>query len=239
MSLSEQKPLRTFGRRAGRPLSAKQQKLIENLLPKLAVLQNCGSAMHAGALFAGFSEVWLEIGFGGGEHLIAQARRNPDIGFIGCEPFIDGMAKALTAIDDQGVTNVRLHMDDARQVIERLPPKALTRVFILFPDPWPKRRQRKRRLLQPEFLESLARVLAPKAQIRFATDVRSYADEALCIFLEDGRFDWSAKAARDWRAPPGDHIKTRYEAKRLGDIEPVWFDFVFSHDTLPGKADFA
>ncbi|MEL6567412.1 MAG: tRNA (guanosine(46)-N7)-methyltransferase TrmB [Pseudomonadota bacterium] len=227
MSSPEQKPLRTFGRRAGRPLSAKQQNLIENLLPTLAVPMSEPGALDPRTLFSGVEEVWFEIGFGGGEHLIAQAAKHPDVGFIGCEPFVDGMAKSLTGIEAEGLANVRLHMDDARDVLGRLSPGCLSRVFILFPDPWPKRRQQKRRLLQPAFLKALSRVLSGGARIRFATDVRSYADDALCVFLEDGRFEWAAAQASDWRDAPEDHILTRYEAKRLGDIDPVWFDFVF------------
>lgn len=184
--------------------------------------------MDPKCLFSDVSEVWLEIGFGGGEHLVGQARRNPNVGYIGCEPFIDGMAKALTGIEEAGLKNVRLHMEDAREVIDRLTPGSLSRLFILFPDPWPKRRQQKRRLLQPDFLVGLAKVLAPGARVRFATDVRSYADDALMTFLENGRFRWQVGSADDWRVPPTDHITTRYESKQLGDIAPVWFDFVWT-----------
>ena len=179
------------------------------------------------ALFAGAQEIWLEIGFGGGEHLAAQALRHPQVGFIGCEPFIDGVAKLLTAIDKAGIGNIRIHPDDVRELLASLPPGSIHRVFILFPDPWPKPRHHKRRLVQPDFLSELAACLAPGAAVRFATDVRSYADEALVAFLGDGRFDWQASCADDWRKAPPDHVTTRYEEKRLGDIAPVWLDFVF------------
>lgn len=169
--------------------------------------------------------MWLEIGFGGGEHMIGQAARHPDIGFIGCEPFIEGMAKALGQIEDHGLTNIRLHMDDVRPIVSGLAANTLDRVYILFPDPWPKKRQQKRRLIQPDFLSDLARVLKSGGQLRFATDVKSYADEALAHFINHPAFEWQASAADDWRKPPQDHLTTRYESKKLGDCAPVWFDF--------------
>ncbi len=219
----------TFARRGGRKLSNRQAGLIEHLLPEIAVPDAGPATLDPATLFGESAvEVWLEIGFGGAEHLVEQARRNRDVGIIGCEPFMDGVAKALTVIDEQGLGNLRLHMDDARDVIDRLEPACLSRVFILFPDPWPKKRQQKRRLVQPEFLAELARSLRPQAQVRFATDVRSYADDALCAFLEDGRYHWQAAKADDWRTPPADHVRTRYESKRLGDIAPAWFDFLYS-----------
>lgn len=194
-------------------------------MPRLRVPLSAGEPIAPDALFPEARETWLEIGFGGGEHLAGQAARHPDVGFIGCEPFIDGVAKLLTAIEEDGLSNIRLHDSDAREVIAALPEAFLSRVFILFPDPWPKARHQKRRILQPEFLDALARVLKPGARVRFATDVRSYADHALEVFLADPRYDWQASRADDWRTAPADHITTRYESKRLGDIAPVWFDF--------------
>lgn len=224
---SKRRPLRTFGRIGGRGLSARQQGLIDTLLPKLRVPDNTAAGrLDPLGLFAGCDQVWLEIGFGGGEHLVAQAARHPSTGFIGCEPFIEGMAKALAGIESQGLENVRLVMDDARPVMASLEDASIARVFILFPDPWPKKRQQKRRLIQPDFLAELHRILRPGARVRFATDVKSYADEALWRFLSHGGFDWQAETADDWRCPPADHVTTRYERKRLGDCAPVWFEFV-------------
>lgn len=220
------RPLRTFGRRGGRALSARQQAYIDDVLPKLAMPDADRGALNPRSLFADPEEVWLEIGFGGGEHFIGQARRHPSVGFIGCEPFIEGMAKALTGIDEHGLSNVRLHMDDARSVMMSLQSRSIAQIFILFPDPWPKKRQQKRRLIQSDFLEELLRISAPGAKVRFATDVKSYADEALQRFLHHGGFDWQAERADDWRCPPDDHITTRYESKKLGDCAPVWFDFL-------------
>ena len=223
--------MRTFGRIGGRALSARQQNLVDTVLPSLNVPTPADGSVDPAGLFApGTGEVWLEIGFGGGEHLSGQAGRHPDIGFIGCEPFIEGMAKALGQIEDGGLTNVRLHMDDARPVIASLQDQSIARVFILFPDPWPKKRQQKRRLIQPDFLDGLARILKPDGRLRFATDVKSYADEALYHFTGHPRFDWTASTADDWRNPPEDHLTTRYETKQLGDCAPVWFDFISARD---------
>jgi len=218
--------MRTFGRIGGRALSARQQKLVDVHLPTISVPEASDRTLDPSVLFTPAQrEVWLEIGFGGGEHLTGQAARNPDIGFIGCEPFIEGMAKALGQIEDAGLSNVRLHMDDARPVIARLKDSSIARIFVLFPDPWPKKRQQKRRLIQPDLLTELARILKPGGQLRFATDVKSYADEALMHFINHPAFDWTASKADDWRTPPPDHLTTRYETKKLGDCAPVWFDF--------------
>lgn len=217
----------TFARRGGRKLSDRQKYLVETVLPGVAVPPRAAGTCHPGELFdAAVREVWLEIGFGGGEHLLAQATRHDDIGHIGCEPFIDGVAKVLNGIEEDGLTNLRLHHGDARDVIDQLARGTIARVFILFPDPWPKTRHHKRRLIQPDFLDDLARILPPGGRVRFATDVRSYADEALVRFLAHGGFEWTPETANDWRLAPADHVTTRYESKRLGDIAPVWFDFV-------------
>lgn len=218
--------LATFARRGGRKLSARQARLVAARLPDLAVPDAPAGALDPRGLFArDVKEVWLEIGFGGGEHLLAQAARHPDIGLIGAEPFIDGVAKVLAGIEDKGLANLRLHPGDAREVMDTLAPQSLARVFILFPDPWPKTRHHKRRLIQLGFIDDLARILAPGGRVRFATDVRSYADEALVRFLAHGGFDWTAERADDWRTPPADHVTTRYEAKQLGDIAPVYYEF--------------
>ena len=171
-------------------------------------------------------EVWLEIGFGGGEHLAGQASRHRDVLMLGAEPFLNGVASALRHIDESGVTNVRLHAGDARELIAALPDASLQRVFILFPDPWPKTRHHKRRLVQPEVVAELVRVLAPGGRLRFATDWADYADQALERFRAAPGLYWLAAKADDWRVAPDDHVPTRYQAKGLGDIAPVFFDFI-------------
>lgn len=219
------RPIRSFGRTGGRPLSPRQQALMDVQLARWRVPVPDG-VFDPGRLFPGAREVWLEIGFGGGEHLIHQAAAHPDIALIGCEPFVEGVAKALAGIEDRGLGNVRLWPDDARVLLDAIAPGSLARAFILFPDPWPKRRQQKRRLIQPAFVAGLGRAMAPGGRVRFATDVMSYADEALLVFLRDGRFRWTAARADDWRCPPADHVTTRYETKKLGDCDPIWYDFV-------------
>lgn len=215
--------IRTFGRRDGRPLSNRQQGLVDELLPHISVPAD--GALNSQTLFDEPRELWLEIGFGGGEHLVRNARLNRDVGLIGAEPFIDGVAKALTGVEDHNLTNLRIHADDVRQILERFEDQSISRAFILFPDPWPKRRQQKRRLIQQDFLDQLFRIMAPSARLRFATDVKSYADEALWRILDHGGFEWHAEKADDWRLDPPDHEPTRYQLKKLGDCEPVWLEF--------------
>ncbi|MEQ1618338.1 MAG: tRNA (guanosine(46)-N7)-methyltransferase TrmB, partial [Terricaulis sp.] len=168
----------------------------------------------------------LEIGFGGGEHLVAQAAAHPDARFIGVEPFLNGVASCLRHIEESGVQNVRLHQGDARDVVARLPDASLDLCYILFPDPWPKTRHWKRRLIQREFLDALARVLKPGAEVRFATDWVNYAEWTLALFLKHPAFTWTAARADDWRKPWSGHVPTRYEAKKLGDCAPVWLLFL-------------
>jgi tRNA (guanine-N7-)-methyltransferase len=170
--------------------------------------------------------VVLEIGFGGGEHLVAQAAAHPNARFIGVEPFLNGVASCLRHIEESGVTNVRLHQGDARDVMARLPDASLDLCYILFPDPWPKLRHHKRRLFQPDFLAELARVLKPGAEVRFATDWANYAAWTLEHFVRHPRFVWTAERAADWQNSWPGHVQTRYEQKRLGDCAPVWLRFV-------------
>ena len=222
-SAPDPKKHRLYGRSHSHALSARKAGLVETLLPALELPEG---AFDPRALFPGKSEVWLEIGFGGGEHLAALARAHPDIGFIGVEPYLDGMAKMLTAVDEQGLANVRLHRGDARDLVERIADASLARIYILFPDPWPKTRHWKRRIVSDEFVAQCTRILASGGRLRFATDVASYQDWAIEHFLREKRLDWTAQCADDWRLPPADHVTTRYEEKRLGDAEPVFYDFV-------------
>lgn len=205
-------------------MSNRQKTLVDDLLPEISVPRD--EALNAVRLFGDDRPVWLEIGFGGGEHLIRRARQFPDVGLIGAEPFIDGVAKALTGIDEHGLSNVRLHADDVREILINMPDGLISRGFILFPDPWPKKRQQKRRLIQTPFLDELARVMKSGAPLRFATDVASYADEALSKFLAHPEFEWLAERCTDWQTQPEDHEATRYQLKKLGDCEPVWLEFV-------------
>lgn len=159
--------------------------------------------------------LWLEIGFGGAEHLIWQAARNPGVALIGCEPFQDGVIKALTAIEERGLDNLSLYDDDARKVLRWLPAGRLQRVFVLFPDPWPKRKHAKRRLLSPATVQLIAERMAPGAELRFATDIGDYARTALSALMGERRLAWAARGPSDWRVRPDDWPGTRYEAKAL------------------------
>ena len=218
---------RLYGRAAGKPLSKRQQALVDELLPKIGIPETAKGELFPATLFSAATRgVWLEIGFGGGEHLAGQAALHRETGFIGAEPFVDGVAKLLTAIDEQGLSNIRLRRGDARDLAATFEDCSIDRAFILFPDPWPKTRHRKRRLVQPDFVAELARVMKPGARLRFATDWADYADRALAALIRDGHFEWTATRADDWRVPPADHVTTRYQEKRLGDCAPVFLDFV-------------
>ena len=157
----------------------------------------------------------LEVGFGGGEHLAEQARRNPDTGFIGCEPFENGVAKLLTQVQASRLRNVRVVPDDARDILVRLPDASLSFVFVLFPDPWPKLRHHKRRFIQTRTLDQIHRLLKPGGELRIATDHTDYGQWALMHLMRDHRFEWAATRAADWRVRPADWVPTRYEQKAL------------------------
>ena len=215
-------PLRSYGRLKSRPIKPRQAALVETRLPGLRIPPG---PVDPRVLMPAARETWLEIGFGGGEHMAAQAARAPDVLLLGAEPFLNGVASAVRHIDEQALTNVRILDGDARDLIERLPDGSLTQVFILFPDPWPKSRHQKRRIVQPQTVAALARLLRPGGRLRFASDVASYVDQALGVILANPLFRWSAESANDWRAPPADHVTTRYEDKRLGDCAPVFLDF--------------
>ena len=209
-----QEPRAFFGRRKGHPLRPHQAALYDNLLPQLALDVSKPAPADLRTLFPPpIDHVRLEIGFGGGEHLVAQAQANPRTGFIGSEPFVNGMAKALAAIEAHGLKNIRLSAGDAIKLIEWLPAQSLARIDILYPDPWPKRRHWKRRFVQEQSLKQLARILQPGAEFRFATDIADYAAWTLVRVFRSPGFEWTAEAADDWRKPWRDFVGTRYEAK--------------------------
>ena len=204
-----------FGRRKGHPLRAHQAELFETLLPRLAV-DLTTPAHDLAALFpTPTDDIRLEIGFGGAEHLIAQALGNPRAGFIGCEPFVNGVAKALAAIDAQQIGNIRLHHADAVDLLDWLPERSIGRVDLLYPDPWPKRRHWKRRFVNAANIARLARVLCPGGEFRFATDWANYAEWTLLRLTRATAFSWTAERADDWRKPWPGFTRTRYEAKAI------------------------
>ncbi len=208
--------LRSFGRRRGRPLSARQADLWEHGLKTAAVDVRTAPPTRLGMLFPSSPEqVWLEIGFGGGEHLIWQAQHNPSVGLIGCEPYRDGVVKVLSAIEEQNIGTVRVYPDDARDLLRWLPEASIARAFVLFPDPWPKRRQQKRRLVNGALLSSLVRVLRPGAELRIGTDIADYARTMFMALRNEPRLRWTALSAADWTERPADWPQTRYEAKAV------------------------
>ena len=218
-------PLRSFGRIKSRALKPRQAALFDTLLPAVALPDPTAGPLDPQALMPGASEVWLEIGFGGGEHLAAQAARHPEALMIGCEPFLNGVGSALRHIEEGGLKNVRIHADDARDVMAALPDASLDRVMILFPDPWHKVRHNKRRLVQDAFAVEIARLLKPGGRLRFVTDWKDYADWALERFERTPGLEWQAERADDWRVAPPDHVVTRYEEKKLGDTAPIFLEF--------------
>jgi len=218
-------PLRSFGRIRSRAIKPRQAALFDTLLPGITMPDPSLGPIDPHALMPGATEVWLEIGFGGGEHLAAQAARHPAALMIGCEPFLNGVGSMLRHIDEGGLTNVRLHADDARAVIDALPDASLDRVMILFPDPWHKARHNKRRLVSDEFVAALVRILKPGGILRFVTDWKDYADWALERFVRTPGLVWMADKPDDWRIAPADHVVTRYEEKKLGDTVPIFLEF--------------
>jgi tRNA (guanine-N7-)-methyltransferase len=222
--MSEDHPLlRSYGRIKSRPIKPRQAALMESLLPSI---RPPADAFDPRTLMPGASEAWLEIGFGGGEHMAAQGGRHPDVVIVGAEPFQNGVASALRHIDEAGLTNVRVYDGDVRELLGRMPDASVARAFVLFPDPWPKARHHKRRIVQPDLVAELARLLVPGGRLRFASDVAHYVDWSLEKILANPDFTWTAERADDWRAAPADHVTTRYEEKRLGDCAPVFLDFV-------------
>ncbi len=185
------------------------------LLPRIAVsLPAAGTGLAPAALFDfPIREAWLEIGFGGGEHLAVQAADHPDVGMIGCEPYVNGIASLLAQVDDRGLRNVRIRCGDARDLLDALEEASLDRVFILFPDPWPKVRHHRRRLVGTETLAALARVMKDGAELRLATDHTDYGRWMLAHIGRHPAFRWTAQAPADWKERSDDWPATRYEAK--------------------------
>jgi len=204
-----------FGRRRGRPLQKRKADLVATLLPQIAVPGLAGPVDPATLFDGAPSSVWLEIGFGGGEHLAAQASVRADVGFIGCEPFLNGVASLLTQIDAAGLSNVRIHADDARPFLDRLSPGSIGRAFVLYPDPWPKKRHNQRRFIGPANLDRFARVLADGAELRMASDVPDLVAWMAAEVQAHPAFDGPAGTPADWAVPPADWVATRYERKAL------------------------
>jgi tRNA (guanine-N7-)-methyltransferase len=213
-----------YGRRKGPKLSAHQQRLLNDMFAQFELKLEAGRDPRA--YFSEFVEdVWLEIGFGGGEHLIWQAQHHPNIGLIGAEPYVNGVVKLLSKLETAPSSNIRIHMGDARDIVEAVPDASLGRVFILFPDPWPKTRHHKRRFIQMEMLDQLARVMKPGAELRFASDDAGYVEWTLERFVAHPSFEWTATRVPGWKLRPADWPPTRYESKEMHG-KPVFLGFL-------------
>jgi len=217
---------RLHGRSKGKALRRRQTELVAEQLPLLSL--DLSQPCATGALFSRPArELRLEIGFGGGEHLVDAAAREADVGFIGCEPFLNGVAKLLAQLEPRQLTNVRLHRGDAADVLDWLPESSLGRVYLFYPDPWPKRRQRKRRFVSEENLDRLARAMRSGAELRFATDIDDYAAWTLARLRASPHFSWPATASPDWTRPWKDWISTKYEGKAIqAGRRPVYLTFL-------------
>ena len=202
-----------FGRRKGHALRPRQAALFGTLLPRLALDLAHPPPSELPTLFHDVDDTRLEIGFGGGEHMVAEAECHPRLGFIGSEPFVNGMAKALALIEERKLDNIRLHHGDASELIAWLPAASLARVDLIYPDPWPKRRHWKRRFVQDESIALIARILRPGGEFRFATDIADYAAWTLLRLRRSPEVAWTAERADDWRRPWPGFSGTRYEAK--------------------------
>jgi tRNA (guanine-N7-)-methyltransferase len=213
---------RVHGRRRGKPLRPRPRALVEGLLPRLEIgAQRLAPGTDPRSVFsAPVEDVWLEIGFGKGEHLLWQAERHPDVGFIGVEPFIDGVASLLTGIEEKGLTNIRIFRDDARYLMTHLADASIGRCFLLFPDPWPKLRHHKRRFVNPANLAEMARCMKSGAELRIGTDHADYGRWILAHMLRQDDFVWAVTKPADCLTRPDDWPGTRYEAKGAREGRP-------------------
>jgi tRNA (guanine-N7-)-methyltransferase len=210
-----------FGRRKGHKLRAHQAGLIEQLLPRLSLdIGSPGPPDLAGLFGPPVRDIRLEIGFGGGEHLIAEAGAFPAVGFIGCEPYVNGMAKILAQIEAHNIGNIRLLAGDATELLAWVPPGSLARIDLIHPDPWPKRRHWKRRFVQDTTVAAMARALKPGGEFRFVTDIADYCAWTLWHLSRSTDLVWTAERSSDWRLPWAGYTMTRYgrKAEREGRV---------------------
>ena len=214
-----------YGRRKGKKLRTQQQGAFESILPAATLVLPEGDAPVDPASFfdAPVKQVWMEIGFGHGEHLAWHAKNNPDIGFIGCEPFINGIAALCMQMREHHLQNIRIWPDDARLLLSRLPAQSLDRLFIINADPWPKKRHHKRRFIQTEMLDKLHGLLKPGAEFRMATDHAELAGWLVEKTCAHPGFEWQAKCAADWQTRPADLPETKFQNKGLKAGRPTVF----------------
>lgn len=209
-----------YGRTKGKTLKSRQTGLMQSLLPRISVPQGEEMLVLQSLFASPVKAVWLEVGFGGGEHLLWQATQNPDIGIIGCEPFVNGVARLIQSIAEKDPGNIRIHNDDAVFLLKRLPANSIARIFILYPDPWPKLRHKKRRFVNAETLALIANAMPSGGQLRFASDIEDYVrwtlDHVARFNASNGpTFEWQAESIEACRERPADWPQTRYELKAL------------------------
>ena len=229
MTEGKRKPfLASFGRRKNRVLGAQNQERMDSVLPKFSISLETNGALDPAGLFNFVPRaVWLEIGFGGGEHLANMALVHKDTGFIGCEPFINGIAKLLEQMADGTHENIRIFNDDARLLMQELPDASIEKVFILYPDPWPKIRHHKRRIISAALLNELARIITPGGGVQIASDHGDYLVWIFQHFMANPSFVWQAETKADWETPPEHWVKTRYEQKNLAEASrPTYLYFI-------------
>ena len=216
------------GRRIGHKLSPRQQNLLNTILPPIRIsLEEKDRRDPQNWFGSHIKQVWLEIGFGSGEHLVSQAKAHPEIGFIGCEPYINGIVKVLSSIEEGNIGNIRIYDDDAVHVISRLSPKSVDRVFLLFPDPWPKKRHAKRRFVTRENADHLANIMKDGGELRIASDIGAYMRSTLLTFADHKAFAWVDDGPHSWNIRTPDWPPTRYEQKALrADRKPVYLRFL-------------
>lgn len=232
---------RFYGRRKGKKLKPSREVLLDAFLPKVRLNVTGGNVDPATCFSVPVKSVWLEIGFGGGEHLAEQSARHPDTGFIGAEVFVNGVSSLLTHLTGKErsgdvdenvelkagrVDNVRVHDNDVRDILPKFKDRAFERIYVLFPDPWPKRKHANRRFIGPKNLPVLARLLKSGGELRIASDDMNYIRWSLEHLMKSDDFEWTAKTADDWRKPPADWVNTRYELKALSQgKKPVYLIF--------------
>ncbi|MBJ26695.1 MAG: tRNA (guanosine(46)-N7)-methyltransferase TrmB [Alphaproteobacteria bacterium] len=224
-----QKETFVYGRQNRRGLSAGKRAVLDRIMSNFSIDDSIiqDEVLEPSGLFKNnIRAVWLEIGFGAGEHIVAQALKNPDIGFIGCDPFMNGVASLCKKLDVEGLNNVKIYTGDAKNILKVLRPKSIQRLFILFPDPWPKKRHHKRRIINPETILLMQRIIVPGGELRIASDETSYIHWILRCMAESKVFNWSVSSQRDWQEKGADWPETRYEIKALSEgREPVFLTY--------------
>ncbi|MYE36732.1 MAG: tRNA (guanosine(46)-N7)-methyltransferase TrmB [Rhodobacteraceae bacterium] len=231
--ISNNKPSHNFyGKRLGKKLRNRQREYLEVDLKQRNILNFLGKTpegtkwLDLAKAFPGMTAIWLEIGFGSGEHLIHQAKANPNVGLIGCEVYLNGVASLLGKLREEDLDNILLYQDDIRSLFPYFTDQAIERVFVLYPDPWPKKKHHRRRFVTPEHLIPLAKIMKPGARLRIATDISDYARQAVEQLNLNPHFEWEAEAPSDWKLPWKDWQSTRYEKKALLNSRvPIYLTF--------------